>query len=213
MTEQKQYTGITAPIQRWLGGVTEKDITKGALIVLLEGIFAGGAAYSAASMITLPVAGLAGTVQAIAAVSGIVMTLLVWVVSSLIFHGVAHLLGGRGNRNRMFALAGYASVPQLIQQLIRFVSYWFLGQTATTSGTGIIELLLQYFNVFSIIGLVLMSLAIMTNYKLPGKKAILVALIPSFIGLAFGFAALAMVRSTASTSTASIGLFRRSTSG
>jgi hypothetical protein len=182
---EKQYTGRLARIKRWLDAVTEKDLMKSAAIVILTGLFSGGAAYAIASNIESPVAGLGGTVQTIAAIGAIVMTLLGWVLSTLIYHAVATLLGGKGNRNRMFALSGYAMLPALVQQFIRFVSYWFLGQTTSNSG-GVIGVVLDHFNVFAVIGLVFVGLSIILNYGISGRKAAFVALIPTIILLAWG---------------------------
>jgi hypothetical protein len=203
---EKQYTGRLAGIKRWLDSVTEKDLMKGAGIVILTGLFTGGAAYAAASKIELPVAGIGGTVQSIAAIGAIVMTLLGWVLSSLIYHVVATLLGGKGNRNRMFALSGYAMLPLLVQQFIRFVSYWFLGQTTLTASAGVIGVLLDHFNVFAVIGLVFVGLSIMINYGISGRKAAFVALIPTIFLLALGLWSLRLTNSAAA-STQGGGLF------
>ncbi|MCX6649919.1 MAG: Yip1 family protein [Candidatus Bathyarchaeota archaeon] len=203
---EKQYKGRLARIERWLDAVTAKDLMKGAAIVTLTGVFAGGAAYAAASRMEIPVAGMSGTVQAIAAIGAIVMTLLGWVLSSLIYHACAHLLGGKGDRNRMFALSGYATIPALVQQFLRFVDYWFLGQTAATSNGGLIGVLLGYFNVFSVICLVFVGLAIMINYGISGRKAAFVALIPTIIMLALGLWSLRAV-SGAAAATQGGGLF------
>jgi hypothetical protein len=203
---EKQYKGRLARIEKWLNAVTEKDLMKGAAIVIFTGIFAAGAAYASASSIELPVAGMGGTIQSIAAVGAVVMTLLGWVLSSLIYHAVATLLGGKGSRNRMFALSGYAMMPILVQQFLRFVNYWFLGQTVLISSGSVIELLLDHFNVFALIGLVLVGVAIRINYGISGRKGAFVALIPTIILLAFGFWSLRAI-SGAVTSSQSGGLF------
>jgi hypothetical protein len=188
--------GKLAPIEKWLDGVTEKDLMKGAAIVTLTGLFTGGAAYAAAANIALPVASIGGTIQTIAAIGAVVFTLLGWVISSLIYHAVSILLGGKGSRNRMFALSGYAMIPALIQQFIRFVGYWFLGQTALTNTSGLIGVLLDHFNVFALIGLVFLGLGIMINYGLSGRRAAFVTLIPTIIMLALGLWSLGTVSAT-----------------
>ncbi len=192
MTENKQYTGLIAPVKKWLDGVTEKHIIRGAGIVLLTGLLAGATAYTNASKIQIPVTnavGVAGMVQSIAAIAAVIGTLLGWVISSVIYHVGASVLGGKGSLNRMFALAGYASIPALAQQLLRFVEYIILNQTAITATGGIVGNILDYFNVFSIIGLVLVGVAVMVNYGLSGKKAALVALLPTIISIALALIA------------------------
>ena len=191
MTE-KQYKGRLARVEKWLDAVTDKDLMKGAAIVLASGLFAGGSAYAAASSMDALLGSMAGTVKIISMISAVVMALLGWVVSSVIYHGVSHLAGGKGDRNRMFALNGYAYTPALVQQILRFVNYWFLGQTAATSVGGVLEVLVSTFNVFALIGLVLVALAIKTNYGITGRKAALIALIPTAITLAFALATLNM---------------------
>jgi len=148
-------------------------------------------------------AGMGAAVQAIAAVFAVVATLLGWAISSLIYHALSHLLGGRGSRNRMFALAGYASLPALAQQAIRLVGYW-LGQ-ATLANGNVPELLLDHFNVFAVIGLVLVGVAVKLNYGVSGRKATLIALTPSILTLLLGLWSL-RAAGTASTEGQGTGL-------
>jgi hypothetical protein len=189
---EKKYTGRLVRVEKWLDTVTGKDITKGAAIVLASGLFSGGAAYATASSMDALIGSMAGTVKIISLISAVVMALLGWLVSTIIFHGVAHLAGGKGDRNRMFALTGYASIPSLVQQFLRLINYWFLGQTAATSAGGVAEILVSTFNVFAIIGLVLVALAIKTNYGISGRRAALIALIPTAISLALALATMNM---------------------
>jgi hypothetical protein len=194
---EKQYKGRLAPVERWLDAVTDKDLKKGAAIIVVSGLFAAGAAYFAASKIVIPVAGMAGTVQAISAVSALITTLLGWIICTFIYHAVAHLLGGKGDRNRMFALTGYASVPALVQQFLRLINYALLNQSLATS-TSLPEVLLSHLNFFSIMGLVLVALAVKLNYGVSGRKAALVALIPTIIGLALSLVTMSMYSSVSS---------------
>ncbi len=197
-----------APVKKWLDAVTGKDLAKGAAIVALTGLFAGGAAYSTASKMEIPIEGMGNTLQIVVAISALVMTLLGWILTSLIYHASAHLLGGKGDRNRMFALTGYASIPALIQQLLRFVSYWFLGQTAMSATTPL-EVLLEYFNVFSVIGLVLVGVAVMLNYGISGRKAAFVALIPTILSLCLAVYSLWSLRAAATATRSGLFSFSR----
>ncbi len=206
---EKQYTGRLAPVARWLDGVTEKDMMKGAAIIILTGLFSGAAAYSAASRLEIPgLSGMGGTIGAVSAVGSVIGALIWWVVATLIYHAAAHLLGGKGDRNRMFALTAYASIPTLVQQVLRFVGYWLLGITPLTT-TNVVELLVDYFNVFTIIGLVLVGMAVMVNYGLTARKAAVVALIPTVLSLALGLYSLRMVNAAAQASPGGLFGFRR----
>lgn len=189
MTENKQYTGRLAPVKRWLDGVTVKHLIRGAGIVFLTGLFAAATAYTNASKIQVPVAGVAGMVQSIASIMAVITTLLGWVISSVIYHIGANVLGGKGSLNRMFALSGYASIPALAQQLLRFVIYALLHQTAITSTGGLMGTILDYFNFFSIIGLIFVGVAVMVNYGVTGRKSTIVALLPTIISIALALLA------------------------
>ena len=192
MTENKQYTGRLASVKKWFDGVTEKHLIRAAGIVLATGLLAGATAYTNASKIQIPVTGVAGVggmVQSIAAIAAVIGTIFGWVISSVLYHVGASVLGGKGSLNRMFTLAGYASIPALAQQLLRFVNYVILNQTAITATGGIVGNILNYFNFFSIIGLALVGVAVMVNYGLSGKKAAIVALLPTIISIALALIA------------------------
>jgi hypothetical protein len=122
-------------------------------------------------------------VQSTASITAVIATLLGWVTSSVIYHLGASVLGGKGSLNRMFALSGYASIPALAQQLLRFVIYALLNQTAITSTGGLMGTILDYFNFFSIIGLILVGVAVMVNYGVTGRKSTIVALLPTIISI------------------------------
>ena len=211
MTENKQYTGRLAPVKKWLNGVTEKHLIKGAGIVLLTSLLAGATASVNASKIQIPVTGVvgvAGMIQSIAAIAAVIGTLLGWVISSVIYHVGARVLGGKGSLNRMFALAGYASIPALAQQLLRFINYGLLHQTAITSTGSLLGAIFDYFNFFSIIGLILVGVAVMINYGLSGRKAALVALLPTIISIALALVTRQLFGGlTAATSNQGNGLF------
>ena len=189
MTENKQNIGRLAPVKRWLDGVTEKHLMRGVGIVFVAGLLASATAYSKSSTLQVPLAGATGMVQSIAAISAVILTLLGWMLSSIIYHISASILGGKGNLNRMLALSGYASIPFLAQQLLGFIYYVVLGQHAlTTASNGLLATLIDHFTVFNLIGLVLVGVAVMVNYGLSGRKATIVVLLPIILSLAFALA-------------------------
>lgn len=212
MTENKQYTGRLALVNRWLDGVTEKHVIRGAVIVFLTGLLAAATAYTNASKIQVPVVGAAGMVQSIAAIAAFIATLLGWVISSVIYHIGASVLGGKGSLNRMFALSGYASIPALAQQLLRFANYVLLNQTAITSTGGLMGAILNYFNFFSIIGFILVGVAVMINYGVTGKKAAIVVLLPTIISIALALLSRQLIGGlTAASANQGGGIFPRGT--
>ena len=187
----KQPTGRLSPIKAWLGGVTEKNMRTALIIVLATAALAAATAYSTAGSIAVPIAGASEMLKNASAVIAVVGTLLGWVLSTVVYHGGARLLGGKGNLNRMFALSGYASLPLLGHQLLRFVYYPVLGQPMLTTTTRL-DLFFEAFNVFTVAALILTGVAVMINYGLSGRMSALVALLPTFILLAFGLVVRAM---------------------
>ncbi len=199
----KQYTGWLAPIRGWLGGVTEKSLTRGLAVVAATAALSATTAYSTASGIEVPIAGAGAMLQNASAVIAAIGTLLGWVLSTAVYHAGARLLGGKGGLSRMFALSGYASLPLLGHQALRLVYYVLLGQTTSATTTSL-DLLFDAFNVFTVAGLILTGVAVMVNYGLSGRKAALVALLPTLLVLGFGLAVRAMA---IGASTQSNGLF------
>lgn len=191
----KQPTGRLAPVKVWLGGVTEKNLMKGLAIVVATAALSAATSYSTASAIDVPIAGAGGMLKTAAAVVAVISTLLGWVLSTVIYHAGARLLGGKGSLNRLFALGGYASLPLLGLQLLRFVYYSVLGQPVSTAATTSLDLLFDAFNVFTVAALILTGVAVMINYGLTGRKSALIALLPTFIVIALGLVAMAMASS------------------
>jgi hypothetical protein len=186
MTENKQHTGRLAPIKVWLSQITEKDMLKGAIIVALTGILAAVIAYSNASRIETPIAGGSGILKTISAATALILTLLGWIFSSLIYHAGASILGGKGSLNRVFALSGYASIPLLLQEILRFIYYVVLSQSLSAyTAVNILTLLLDHFTFFKVACLVLTGVAVMLNYGISGRKAAFVTLLPTLISIAF----------------------------
>lgn len=186
MTENKQHTERFSPIKAWLSQITEKNMLKGATTVALTGLLAAVIAYSNATRIEAPIAGVSGMLRTISAATALILTLLGWIFSSLIYHEGASVLGGKGSLNRIFALSGYASIPLLLQEILRFIYYVVFSQSPSAStAVNILTLLVDNFTFFKVACLVLTGVAIMLNYGVSGRKAALVTLLPTLISIAF----------------------------
>jgi hypothetical protein len=186
MTEKKQHTERFSPIKAWLSQITEKNMLKGATTVALTGLLAAVIAYSNTTRIEAPIAGVSGMLRTISAATALILTLLGWIFSSLIYHEGASVLGGKGSLNRIFALSGYASIPLLLQEILRFIYYVVFSQSPSAStAVNIFTLLVDNFTFFKVACLVLTGVAIMLNYGVSGRKAALVTLLPTFISIAF----------------------------
>lgn len=159
---------------------------KGATIVALTGILAAVAAYSNATSIEAPIAGVSGLVKTMSAVTVLIFTLLSWIFSSLIYHVGASVLGGKGSLNRVFALSGYASIPLLLQEVLRFIYYIVFSQSPSASAAvNILTLLVDRFTFFKVACLILTGVTVTLNYGVSGRKAAFVTLLPTLISIAF----------------------------
>ena len=186
MTENKQYTGRFTPLKMWLSQITEKNMLKGATIVTLTGILAAVTAYSNATRIEASIADVSGILKTVSAVTALTLTLLGWIMSSLIYHAGASVLGGKGSLNRTFALSGYASIPLLLQEALRFLYYVVFSQSPSASAAvNMLTLLVDRFTFFKVACLILTGVAVMLNYGVSGRKAVFVALLPTLISIAF----------------------------
>jgi hypothetical protein len=209
MTENIQYTGRLAPIKLWFSQITEKNMLKGTCIVTLTGILAAVIAYSNAIRIEVPIAGAGGIIKNISAATALILTLLGWILSSIIYHAGASILGGKGSLNRMFALSSYASIPLLLQEILRFIYYVVMGQVPLASSTiNILTLIVDHLTFFNIASLVLTTVAVMLHYGISGRKAAFVSLLPILISITFTLLLrLYFVGSTATSGSQVGGLF------
>lgn len=182
----KQLMGRFAPLYRWLGGVTEKDLMKGLAVIVAAAVLSAATSYSTTSSLEVQIAGAGGMLRTASAVVAAIVTLLGWLLSTLIYHAVSHLIGGKGNLKRMFALNGYASVPILGLHLLRFLYYTVLNQPVSTISNTRLHLIFGSFNVFTVIALILTGVAVMINYGLSGRRSALIALLPTILILVFG---------------------------
>jgi hypothetical protein len=113
------------------------------------------------------------------------LTLLSWVFYSLIYHAGASVLG-EGSLRRVFTLSGYASIPLLLQEILRFIYYVIFSQSPSAStSVNMLTLLVDQFTFFKVACLVLTSVAVMLNYGVSGRKAAFVTLLPTLIIIAF----------------------------
>ena len=177
-------------IKNSFSSVTEKDLIRGVVVVLLTGLFSGAANYIISSRVVLPAGVARGTLQAAGPVVAIVMTLVGFALSVAVYHAGSRILGGYGEMRGMYALAGFASAPMLVQSGLR-AAYYFVVNDATDltpNGSGVVRFMLNYFTVFSVAAIILTAIAVRQNYKTSGTKSLLIALLPVLVSMAFGFA-------------------------
>lgn len=113
--------------------------------------------------------------EAIMALIGVFGT---WLISSALIHGFSRTLGGRGYFRSMLTLAGYASVPLLIQHAIRLADSYVVSQEALLQLATSLRLnpianaALDIFTIFRIWSIVLLVIAARENYKISTKRSI-----------------------------------------
>jgi hypothetical protein len=110
--------------------VSERDLTRGLLMVLLMVVLAAASASTYMSKIPLDVlvpqlgqAGvdasqLGGSMGMFAGIGVAVSILVGFAASTLLMHGIATLTGGGGNMRRFFAMHGFATTPHVLNYLV-----------------------------------------------------------------------------------------------
>jgi hypothetical protein len=124
--------------------------------------------------------------SAVTALTGIFGT---WLASSVLVHGFSRALRGNGTFKSMLTLAGYASIPLLIQHVLRLVDSFMISQEALQLATNlqmsvIAEAAVGIFTIFGIWSMILLVIAARENYKISTAKST-AATILSFIVLIF----------------------------
>ena len=126
---------------------------------------------------------IAGAIMALIGVFG------TWLISSALIHGCSIRLGGKGTFRSMLTLAGFASTPLLIQQVLRLADSFMVSEEALQLATSlqmpaIAEAAVGIFTIFGIWSMILLIIATRENYKMSTAKST-AATILSFIVLIF----------------------------
>jgi len=124
--------------------------------------------------------------SAVTSLTGIFGT---WLASSALVHGFSRALRGNGTFKSMLTLAGYASIPLLIQHVLRLADSFMISQEALQLAANlqmsvIAEAAVGIFTIFGIWSMILLIIAARENYKMSTAKST-VATILSFIVLIF----------------------------
>jgi len=124
--------------------------------------------------------------SAVTALTGIFGT---WLASSALVHGFSRALRGKGTFKSMLTLAGYASIPLLIQHVLRLADSFMVSEEALQLATNlqipvIAEAAVGIFTIFGIWSMILLIIAARENYKISTAKST-AATILSFIVLIF----------------------------
>lgn len=186
--------------------IQEGDLMKGAVIVVVAAVLAGVSTMTYMNKIPLEVilaqvqnvsvdvSSLQGTMGMFSAIGVIIAVLAGWALSTLLFHALSNLLGGKGDMKRFFAMTGFASTPLLLKQVIRMIDAFTISQDAAVGfflanreiGNKLLTWLMgaNLLNIFGLATLYLTINAINANYGLGKGKALVIALIPPAVSLA-----------------------------
>jgi len=210
MGEANSLWGPFGSLQRRFAGISG-GMGAGAVVVVLAAIAQAAGSYMISSRTESPLPGMGGTVAALVGVFGAVSVFLGWVITVLIYHVGARLLGGKGSLRRMFALGGIVQVPMLLQYSLRAAyAYAVTDPLPAPTGGPLVELLLAHFTLFSVITLALAAVAIVVNYGVSGKRAVLVVFLPVLLGMVIGSLLRGSAGSNAGTARLGIGRILRS---
>ena len=196
-----QFTGVLYKPRAIFSTMEESDLIKGIIVMLVIVVFAAYSSMVYMSKIPLSVltpmlegvdiSQFEGTMGLMAGVGAGVTILLGWAASTFLMHGLSRLSGGDGSMKAFFAMHGFASVPSLLNQLLRvvdasimdsnslasyFVAYRDVGSKALKAliGTNLV-------NVWGLATVALLIIAVEENYGLGRTRAVMIVLLPSVV--------------------------------
>jgi hypothetical protein len=203
---------LVSPRSSFKSIMEKPSLKKATLLILVIAIVAAWASfnYRAKLPLQLPVIPGQGTpvgsgqftqvmmiMSALMALIGIFGT---WLISSVLVHSISRPLGGKEAFKSMLTLAGYASVPLLLQHVLRLADSFMASQealqlTATLQLSAdpllnsIAGAVIDVFTIFRLWSIVLLIVAVRENYKISTVKS-MVTVVLSYILIVFFFAVL-----------------------
>jgi hypothetical protein len=212
MNEKKQgilerFIGVLYKPRQTFITIVESDLNKAVLVIVLMIILAGYSemVYTSKIPYSIIVSGLDNVDSGqIASSTGILIVIGIgvivsvgWIISTLLIHILIKFTGGVGSLKRFFAMHCYVSVPNLLKQLLRVIDSSLLDSSTLTgyylSNKGINNKLLKallgtdLLNIWGLAYFALIVIAIEENYKTSRSKAVIIAILPSLIYLAFNY--------------------------
>ena len=196
-----QFTGVLYKPRAIFSAMDDGDLVKGLVVMLVMVVLAAYSSMVYMSKIPLSVltpmlegvdiGQFEGTMGVMAGVGAGVTILLGWVAGTLLMHGLSRLSGGDGSMKAFFAMHGFASVPSLLNQLLRvvdasimdtnslagyFVAYREIGSKALKAliGTNLV-------NIWGLATVALLVIAVEENYELNRTRAVMIVLMPSVV--------------------------------
>lgn len=195
---------IVSPQSLFKSVLEKPNLTKATSLILVIAVVAAWASFN--YMSKLPLTSLlqqeGGGMfpeQGQLMIASVVMTLIgvfgTWFTSSALIHGFAKVLKGNGAFNNILILAGYASMPLLIQQLLRLVDSFVVSPEGALQIVGflvsagpllnpIASAAAHILTIFRLWSIVLLVIAVRENYKVSMARSTVVTIL-SFTAVLF----------------------------
>jgi hypothetical protein len=195
-----QITGVLYKPRQIFSTVDEGDLTKGLLVMFVMVLLAAYSSMLYMGKIPLSVLSpqlegvdvsqIEGSMGLFAGIGSGISIIVGWSAATLLIHGMGKLSGGNGSMKRMFALHGFASVPSLLNQLLRVIDASIMDSASLASYflsyRGLSKLFTAFIganlmNIWGLATIALLILAVEENYELSRTRSVMVVLLPSLV--------------------------------
>jgi len=196
MSNKKGFIGsiigvFTSP-RSTFGSIDEKDLRKSIIVILLISLVSAAASiiYMPKINTSLPNTGTVGPmgnfrsiILMISGLSGFFGVIISWILTSSLIYAIAKLSGGHGTLKEFYAQTGFAYSPYLIQHLLRLIDALTFNASLgiPTIGNRFINAFIGTFNVFWLINIILLTIAVSVNQKIGVRKAAIITLLTTTI--------------------------------
>ena len=200
------WTCLKSP-RKGFESIREEDLWKGAVLILLVASFSAlaGFNYASKSPLQLPVGLTPGNRQVfprqafdteafrksfviLSTVGNGLKVITGWLITAVILHIFARFLAGKGSLKRLMALTGFASIPLVLQQILRLIDSLTISRDTLininvaralgrTLAMRLLTGVLTIFTVFGIWVFALTILAVSFNYESSRRRAATVTLL------------------------------------
>jgi hypothetical protein len=130
-------------------------------------------------------------------IANVIVTIISYILPAIIIHGFAALTGGKGSLRKGFTMNAFASIPLLLQQVLRVFDSLIISSNSLTSyllfkrtitNKLIIAVLdTKLFSLFGVATWYLIGYGISVNYGISRRKSLLIALLPYLLFFALNY--------------------------
>lgn len=195
--------GVLKAPQSTFKRINERNLVSGLIIINILGILKASSTALYVNKIPIelliPEIGQAGAdasriaqnIGTISAIGGFLSVLVWYIITVFIIHGMGIITGDQGSIKKVLTMNGFASIPFILQQLLRFVDSIVTSPESLTgfyiskmAVTGIFMKSLVNTNVLTLFGVytwLLIGYATSTNYGISRRKALIFSLVPFLV--------------------------------